>query len=144
MIKIAIGSDHRGFILKQEIIPYLKKKGMLVTDVGAYSRQSCDYPEFAVKVGRLVSKRKARFGILVCSSGLGMAIAANKIQGIRAANCFNIISARFAREHNDANILVLGAKFVDKNLAKRIVNIWLKTKFLGGRHKRRIKLISQE
>lgn len=142
-MKIAIGSDHRGFDLKQVLISYLKKKGHQVKDYGTYSTSSCDYPDFAFKVARGVSKGKFNRGILICNSGLGMTMAANTIKGARAANCFNLSTARFSREHNDANILVLGAGIIKEQMAKRILNIWLKAKFEGGRHLKRIKMFSE-
>jgi len=142
-MKIAIASDHRGYSLKQILIAYLKQKGNKVFDLGPDTEQSCDYPKFAFLVSDAVSKKKAERGILICNSGLGMTMAANKKKGIRAANCFNLSTARFSREHNDANILVLSAAFTSKQLAKRIVSIWLKTKFSGGRHLKRIKMFSR-
>ena len=141
-MKIAIGSDHRGIDLKESLIAYLKKNGHQVEDYGAYSPESCDYPEIALKVGRAVAKKKVARGLLICGSGLGMAMAAGSVKGVRAANCLNLSLARFSREHNDANVLVLGAMYVGKNLAKRITGKWLKTPFAGGRHKRRVKMFS--
>lgn len=141
-MKIAIGSDHRGIDLKESLIAYLQKKGYQVEDFGAYSPESCDYPEIAIKVGKAVVKKKVEKGILICGSGLGMAMAAGSVKGIRAANCLNLSLARFSREHNDANVLVLGQMYVGKNLAKRIAGKWLQTSFDGGRHKRRIKMFS--
>lgn len=139
-MKIAIGSDHRGFELKEMLIEYLRKKKHIVKDYGAFSQESCDYPKFAFKVAKAVFKKKFDYGILICYSGIGMAMAANKIKGIRAANCYNLPTTRFSREHNNANVLVLGAGFVNEQVAKRIVNLWLKTAFVGGRHQRRIKM----
>ncbi len=141
-MKIAIGSDHRGVDLKRALVSYLKKKGHEVEDFGTYSKESCDYPEFALKVARTVLKKKADKGILICNSGIGMAMAAGSIKGIRAANCFNLSNARFSREHNNANVLTLGAEFINAQKAKRMVNIWLKAKFSGGRHERRVKMFS--
>ena len=141
-MKIAIGSDHRGFELKKDLVSYLKKKGHEVEDFGTYSKDSCDYPEFALKVARTVLKKKADRGILICNSGIGMAMAAGSIKGIRAANCFNLSNARFSREHNNANVLTLGAEFINARKAKQMVNIWLKTEFSGGRHERRVKMFS--
>ncbi len=141
-MKIAIGSDHRGVDLKQALVAYLKKKGHEVEDVGTQSRESCDYPEFALKVAHKVMGKKADKGILICNSGIGMSMAAGSVKGIRAANCFNLSNARFSREHNNANILTLGAEFIEEQKAKRMVNVWLKTKFEGGRHARRVKMFS--
>jgi len=142
-MKIIIGSDHRGFGLKQELIAFLKKRGYHVTDAGTNSAESCDYPVFAGKVARAVAAKKFGRGILICNSGIGMAMAAGTVKGIRAANCFNLATARFSREHNDANVLVLAAGFVSAAAAKRITAIWLKTEFAGGRHLRRIKMFSK-
>ncbi|MDD5746552.1 MAG: ribose 5-phosphate isomerase B [Candidatus Omnitrophica bacterium] len=142
-MKIIIGSDHRGFVLKQDLIAFLTKKGHQVTDVGTHSEDSCDYPVFAGQVARAVSAKKFERGILICNSGLGMAMAASTVKGIRAANCFNLATARFSREHNDANVLVLAAGFVNAAMAKRIAALWLKTEFAGGRHLRRIKMFSK-
>ncbi len=142
-MKIAIGSDHRGIDLKKSLILYLQKNGYQVEDFGAYSPESCDYPEIALKVGRAVARKKVERGILICGSGLGMAMASGSVKGVRAANCLNLSLARFSREHNDANVLVFGAMYVDQRLAKRITGKWLKTPFLGGRHLRRIKMFSK-
>jgi len=141
-MKIAIGCDHRGMDLKKSLIDYLEKNAHTVKDFGTYSEESCDYPEFAFKVARAVSGKKYARGILICNSGLGMAMAASTVKGIRAANCLNLSMARFSREHNDANILVLAAGFIKPQMAKRMLKIWLKTKFAGGRHLRRIKMFS--
>lgn len=141
-MKIAIGSDHRGIDLKKSLILYLKKNGHEVEDCGAYTEESCDYPDIALKVARAVAKKKADRGILICGSGLGMTMAASTVKGIRAANCLNLSLARFSREHNDANVLVIGAMYVGVNLAKRIAGKWLRTSFDGGRHLRRIKMFS--
>ncbi len=142
-MKIAIGNDHRGFKLKQALIEYLKKNGHTVEDFGGFSDESCDYPEFAIKVAKSVVKKKNDKGILICNSGIGMAMAASTVKGIRAANCFNLATARFSREHNDANVLVLGAEYLKISMAKRIVSIWLKTDFAGGRHLKRVKMFSK-
>ncbi len=139
-MKIAIASDHRGFKLKQELIKFLKDNRHQVEDFGPDCEDSCDYPKFALKVARAVSGKKFERGILICNSGLGMTMAANKIKGVRAAHCFNPASAQYSREHNDANVLVLGAEFTKKPQAKRIIKIWFKTRFAGGRHLRRIKM----
>ena len=142
-MKVVIGSDHRGVKLKQQVIDYLQKKGHNVVDVGPNSESSTDYPKFAKKVTSFVVKRKADRGILICFSGLGMSMAANKIKGIRAANCLNPTMARYSREHNNANVLVMAAGFVKEKLAKRILHVWLKTEFAGGRHLRRIKMFDK-
>ena len=141
MKTIIIGSDHAGFRLKQVLKDYLAKLGYRVKDAGTHSPQRCDYPEFAYEVAKQVASGKFKKGILVCYTGIGNSIVANRLAGIRAALCYNIKSARLSRLHNDSNILVLGAAFLTNSLAKRIVGIWLKTEFLAGRHQRRINQI---
>ncbi len=142
MKKIIIGSDHGGFQLKQELIRFLKKKGFHVKDIGTYVEESCDYPLIAYALAREVSRGKFKKGILICKSGIGNSIVANKLRNVRAALCYNLKAARLSRQHNDANILVLGALFVSRELAKKIVSCWLNTRFLGGRHLRRVKQIN--
>lgn len=142
-IKIAIGSDHGGFILKGQIMEYLKEKGYEVTDCGTYSTESCDYPVYAKAVAKLVSDKEAEKGILVCGSGIGVSIAANKVKGIRAALCHEPYSAMLSRLHNDANILCLGERITGRDLALDIVNRWLNTEYEGGRHQRRLDLLEQ-
>lgn len=143
MEKIIIGSDHGGFSLKEKIKSYLDKKGFKVVDAGAYSEERCDYPEFAYAVAREISLKKYKRGILICKSGIGNSIVANRLPAVRAALCYNIAAAKLSREHNDSNILVLGSIFVKEPLAKRIVDTWLNTKFEGGRHKKRLGLIKK-
>jgi len=140
-MKIAIGSDHGGFRLKEALIESLKKSKHSVIDVGCFSKKSCDYPEYSYRVAELVSKKKADKGIAICKSRIGNSMVANKVKGIRAALCYNIKQARSSREHNDANVLVLGAAYTPAPIAKRMLSLWLKTKTLGGRHARRIKQI---
>lgn len=142
-MRVIIGSDHGGFRLKNDLVDFLKRKKFIVKDFGAYSEDSCDYPLIAFKVAREVAREKNTRGILICKSGIGNSIAANKVKGIRAALVFNLTSAKLSRQHNDANILVLGARFTKEELAKRIALIWLKTKFVGGRHLRRINQIKR-
>ncbi|HOD12791.1 MAG TPA: ribose 5-phosphate isomerase B [Candidatus Omnitrophota bacterium] len=143
-MKIFIGADHRGFYLKAKIIKALAAKGFEMVDVGTDRPQKpCDYPQFSYKVGKgVVSSRGAR-GILVCMSGIGHSIAANRIKGVRAALCYNVKAAELSRAHNDANVLVLGAKFVSVKDIDRIIRVWLVTPFEGGRHLRRIKQIDR-
>lgn len=141
--KIIIGSDHAGYNLKEFLKLSLIKSGFGVQDAGAYSKERCDYPKFAKSVAQGVSFGKFKRGILICKSGIGNSIAANKFPGVRAALCCNVKAARLSREHNDSNILVLGAAFVTGEQAQRIVHAWLKTKFMGGRHKRRLKQIKE-
>lgn len=138
---IAVGSDHAGFILKSEISEWLQKRGYQVTDWGCNSLDSVDYPVFGEKVSREVAGGKADLGILVCGTGIGMSITANKIPGIRAALCGDTFSARASRAHNNANILVLGSRVTGSGLALDIVEAFLSSSFEGGRHQNRIDLI---
>ena len=138
VMKVAFGSDHRGFNLKRVLSEYLKKKGYGILDFGTFSKESCDYPVYSFKVGQAVAAKKASFGIVICKTGIGSAMAANKVKGVRAALVHNIKGARFSRLHNNANVLVLGSDFVKPDQAKKIVNIWLKTGFEAGRHLRRV------
>ena len=141
MKKICIASDHAGFNLKEEIKSYLTNIEASVIDLGPFNDKSVDYPIYAQKVARRISQKSSNIGILVCGSGTGMSISSNKFKGIRAAVCFNSKSTRLSREHNDANVLCLGSRFIKKNEAVKIVKIFLKTKFEGGRHLRRVKKI---
>ncbi|MDD5044391.1 MAG: ribose 5-phosphate isomerase B [Candidatus Omnitrophica bacterium] len=143
MKRIIIGSDHAGFKLKSKIIAFLKKKRFSIKDVGTYCEASCDYPVYAYAVAKEVSRGKFKMGILVCKSGIGNSIVANKLKGVRAALCYNLKAARLSRQHNDANILILGAGFVKADTAKKMVSVWLATKFEGGRHRRRVNLIKK-
>ena len=142
-IKIAIGSDHGGFEYKASIIKALQVKGYDVVDMGTYSPESCDYPIIAKKVARAVAKGDFEKGILFCGTGIGMSMVANKVKGIRAAVCGDTFSARATRAHNNANILCLGQRVVGEGLALDIVDIWLTTKFEGGRHERRVNMIEE-
>jgi ribose 5-phosphate isomerase B len=140
--KVAIGSDHTGFKLKNILSKILIDKGMQVIDVGTYDEKSCDYPDYAHAVAKKVQINEADFGILIDATGIPSAITANKLKGIRAATCYNEFSARSAREHNDANILVVGAKSIGEETIKSILEVWLNTKFGGGRHQRRLDKIT--
>ena len=140
-MKIFIGADHRGFQLKSEVIDLLEKKGHKVVDMGSYTEQSCDYPPISCKVASAVAKSKNARGILVCMTGIGHTIAANKISGAYAALCYNKKAAALSRQHNNSNVLVVGAKFVPPGEMKSIVTTWLQGKFEGGRHLRRVKQI---
>jgi len=142
-MRIAIGSDHGGFDLKGEIIRHLQGKGVEVEDCGTYSTDSCDYADFAEKVTDEVISKKSDYGILVCGTGIGIGIAANKVPGIRAALCSDTFSAHATREHNDANILTLGQRVVGAGLALDIVDIFLNTEFQGGRHAIRVNKITE-
>jgi ribose 5-phosphate isomerase B len=141
-MKISIGSDHAGFALKQQIAESLRASGHDVDDEGTASTDSTDYPDYAGKVGHKVASGEAEKGILVCSSGIGMSIAANKVHGVRAALAINADSVQFSRQHNDANVLALGAKYLDLSTATQFVDIFLKTPFEGGRHERRVNKIA--
>ena len=140
-LKVAIGCDHGGFDLKQKVIDYLKARDIEFKDFGIYIKEASDYPEIAKVVAKEVSENKFDRGILICGTGIGMSITANKIKGIRASLCPDTYSARVSRAHNNANILCLGARVVGEYLALDIVDIWLKTGFEGGRHKKRIDMI---
>jgi ribose 5-phosphate isomerase B len=139
---IAIGSDHGGFALKEVLKPFLQSLGFNVLDLGANSEESCDYPDFAYAVASIISTGGASRGIMIDSVGLASAIVANKIEGIRAACCFDEYSARSSREHNNANVLTLGGKTLGAESAKSITKVWLETPFSGGRHQKRLDKIS--
>jgi ribose 5-phosphate isomerase B len=139
--KICIASDHAGFKLKEDIKNFLIDKNISIFDLGPANENSVDYPDFAKKVARRVKVNTSDIGILVCGSGIGMAISANKTIGIRAAVCYNLQSTRLSRLHNNANIISLGSRLTKKNDALKLVSIFLKTKFEGGRHLKRIKKI---
>ena len=141
MKKIFISSDHAGYKLKEAIKLHLTKKKLSFQDMGPYNDNRVDYPDFAHKVARRVKLKKNNFGILVCGSGMGMNIAANRHKNIRAAQCFNLKSTKLSRLHNDANIITLGSRLLTKKLAINCVNTFLNTKFEGGRHSKRIKKI---
>ena len=143
MIKLLIASDHAGFVLKEKLKDYLCKKAVSVKDLGTYSLERCDYPVFAYELAKNISSGKFRRGILICKSGVGNSIVANRFPGVRAALCNNLKITKLSRQHNDSNVLVMGSGFVKSDLAKKMVWAWLNTKFLGGRHKRRIELINQ-
>jgi ribose 5-phosphate isomerase B len=142
-MKIALGADHAGFPLKEKIKRWLSEQGQQVDDKGTLSLDSVDYPDYARKVGEEVAARKADRGVLVCGSGIGMSIAANKVPGVRAANAHTVYEAQLSREHNDANVLTLGARVLTDDEAHSILDMWLRTKFAGGRHQRRVEKIAQ-
>jgi ribose 5-phosphate isomerase B len=139
--KISISSDHAGFKLKEKIKQNLRKRKFTIIDLGPKSDKSVDYPDFAKKVAKNVASRKSNVGILVCGSGTGMAMSANKIKKIRAAVCYNKASTSLSRKHNNANIIALGSRLTNKSIALKLVNIFLSTKFEGGRHLRRVNKI---
>lgn len=137
-MNIALGSDHAGLSLKKEIIKHLEKDNYEFYDFGTFTEESCDYPDYAEKVATEVASGKFTYGILICGTGIGISIAANKIHGIRAALCSDTFSAHACREHNNANILAMGERVVGPGLACDIVDTFLKSEFLGERHKRRV------
>ena len=141
-MKIALGSDHGGYALKCDIIQLLEKLGHEYKDFGCYSTESCDYPDFGEAAARAVASGEYDRGIVICTTGIGISISANKVKGIRAALCGDCYSAEMTRRHNDANILAMGARVLGPGLALKIVDTFLNTEFEGGRHARRIALIS--
>ncbi len=141
-MKVAIASDHGGYKLKESLKELLSNDGIEVLDEGCFSTDSVDYPDYAKKVGMDVVSGKAEFGVLICTSGIGMSIAANKVRGIRAAYLFNEDGAKFSRLHNNANVMCIGAKYVSADLALKLARIFFSTEFEGGRHLRRIDKIS--
>lgn len=142
-MKIGIGNDHSALELKAEIIELLQKKGHEVIDYGTNSKESCDYPVYGKAVAKAVAAKKVEEGILICGTGLGISLAANKVRGIRAAVCSEPYTAKMARAHNNCNILAFGARVVGVEMAKMIVETWLDTKFEGGRHRRRVNMIME-
>lgn len=142
MVNVALGSDHGGYRLKQEIIMYLEKKGIPYKDFGCEDTSSCDYPEFGAAAAKAVASGEYEKGIVICTTGIGISITANKVKGIRCALCSDTVSARLTREHNDANVLALGAGIVGTNLALSIVEAFLGTDFSGEeKHRRRVEKI---
>jgi len=142
-MRIAIGSDHRGFHLKEKLVALLRAKGHEVDDEGTSATEAVDYPDFAALVARKVSNQTADRGILICGTGIGMAIAANKFPGIRAAPCTDEVTAEISRRHNDLNVLCLSADMLSPRSVERMVNLWVDTEFEGGRHSRRVEKIRQ-
>ena len=142
-MKIAIGCDHAAYDVKTKVVNFLKNSNHEVIDFGTHSNESVDYPEFGHVVGKCVSHNKADRGIVICGSGIGISIAANKVKGIRAALCSSVIHAELSRKHNDANILALGARLTEYNDIELIIQAWLDTSFEGGRHQDRINKIEQ-
>jgi len=142
-MKVAIGCDHAGMEMKNEITPLLEELGIEWQDFGTKSEESCDYPEYGEKVSEAVSNGTMERGILICGTGIGMSIVANKFPGVRAALCSEDYSAKMSRLHNDANVLVLPGRIIDGNTARDIVKTWFKTDFEGGRHQRRLDKITE-
>ena len=141
-MRIAVGSDHRGVNLRAKIVDLLARLGQEVVDLGSYDDQSVDYPDVAALVARKVSSGEVDRGILICGTGLGMTIAANKFPGVRAAPCHDDLTAEMSRRHNDLNVLCLSGDILGERLVDRLVDIWLKTDFEGGRHQRRVQKIA--
>src|SRR5262245_16608644 len=137
-MKIAIGSDHRGYEVKRRVANLLQQLGHEVSDCGPHARESVDYPDYAFRVAETVGTGKVDRGILICGTGIGMCIAANKVPGVRAAPCHDSITAEMSRRHNNANVLCLSADLLGEELIERMVKIWLETDFEGGRHARRV------
>ncbi len=141
--RVAIGSDHAGYEAKESVKRELEALGVEVFDKGAHSLESVDYPDFGALVGRAVASGEVERGVLICGSGIGISMAANKIAGVRAALCWNEETARLAREHNDANILCFGARFIEPAMAARMVSVFMETDFAGGRHAARVRKLSE-
>ena len=142
-MRIAIGSDHRGYQLKSRLVECLQQRGYEVVDCGTHSADSCDYPEYAQAVADAVSQDEAQRGILICGTGIGMAIAANKVPGVRAAPVQDELSAEMSRRHNDLNVLCLSADMLGQKNIESMIDVWLKNEFEGGRHARRVERIAQ-
>jgi ribose 5-phosphate isomerase B len=140
-MKIALAADHVGFGLKEKVREYLKSQGLEVEDYGTSNAEHVDYPDFAEKVAAQVAAKQADYGVLVCGTGIGMMLAANKVPGIRAVAANDTISARMAREHNNANVLTMGGRMIDAATMRQIVDTWLSTPFAGGRHELRLEKI---
>ncbi len=140
-MQIGLACDHAGFELKEELKAFLKTQGYDPLDMGTFNEDSVDYPDFGMQVAEKVSRGALKRGILICGTGIGMSIVANKFRGVRASLVHDLYSARLSREHTDANVLVLGGRMIGKDLAKEIVRTWLETPFAGGRHQRRLEKI---
>lgn len=140
-MKIGIGNDHAGVELKNEIVAHLQKRGCEVVNFGTDTHDRCNYPEYGEKVGRAVAAKEVDFGILICGTGVGISLAANKVEGIRAVVCSEPYSAKLSKEHNNTNVLALGARVVGSEMAKMIVDEWLDAEFMGGRHQTRVDMI---
>ncbi len=142
-MRIAFGNDHRGYAIRHKVLEVLRRLGHEVVDVGTFSPDPVDYPDIAERVGRMIQQQEVDRAILICGTGLGMCIAANKIPGVRAAPCHDDLTAEMSRRHNDANVLCLSADMLGEQLIDRMVEIWLSTPFEGGRHARRISKIAR-
>ena len=137
-MKIALGCDHGGYDLKQHIIKVLERLGHEAEDFGCFSKESCDYPDFAAAAAKAVAAGKCDRGIVICTTGIGISIAANKVKGVRCAHCADCLQAEMTRRHNDANMMAIGAGFTGPSMAERMVEVFLSTEFEGGRHARRV------
>ena len=142
-MKVALGCDHAGFVLKDVVTECLTQAGHELLDEGTFSAESCDWPDFAARVARRVTSGEAERGIAICGTGIGMSMAANKLPGVRAAVCNDLFTARYSRLHNDANVLTMGARVIGPGLAEDIVSVWMQTPFEGGRHSRRLDKLSE-
>ena len=142
-MKIAVGNDHRGVAVKQRLQDMLKGMGHTVDDLGALSAASADYPDYAIPVAEAIASGKDERGVLICATGHGMCIAANKVHGVRAVNCRDVVDAEMSRLHNDANVLCLSADLLSEEVIERMVKTWLETRFEGGRHERRLEKVKQ-
>jgi len=143
MEKIAIASDHGGYDLKTNLITCLPNSNLIINDFGPDNPDSVDYPDYGIKVVKAILENKVERGIVICGTGIGMSIVVNRFPGIRGTLCSDLYTAKLCREHNDSNLLILGGRVIDKDLALKIVEIWLKTEFEGGRHQRRIDKINK-
>jgi ribose 5-phosphate isomerase B len=141
--RIALGADHAGFELKEALKHWLIDRGYQVLDFGAHTTDSVDYPDYAAQVAEAVAAQKVERGVLVCGTGIGMAMTANKVPGVRAALCGDLYTARMSREHNDANVLTLGGRLMEAEAALEILHVWLAAEFTGGRHSRRLEKLGQ-
>ncbi len=142
-MKVIIGSDHGGYRMKEFVKGLIKDMGYEIKDIGTFSEDSVDYPEYAFKVAKAVINGEAERGVLLCGTGIGMSIVANRFPGIRAALCHDVYTAKMSRQHNDANVLVLGGRILSEDVVKKIVSVWFTEKFEGGRHKRRLNKIKE-
>lgn len=140
---IALGSDHGGLALKRHVMEYLDARGLEYQDFGCYTAESCDYPDFGRAAAEAVAAGQCDRGIVICTTGIGVSIVANKIRGIRCALCGDVLTAEMTRRHNNSNMLAMGAGIIGKNLALKIVSVWLNTEYEGGRHDRRLEMIAE-
>ena len=144
MTKVAIGCDHGGFVLKDAVVDELKKLGAEVVDLGCFSTDSVDYPEYGLKVANAVAQQRCDLGVVMCGTGIGISIAANKVKGIRCAVVVNEFTAEATKEHNNANVIAMGGRVITPDMAAKCTKIWLETKFAGGRHQNRLDKIAKK